>query len=134
MSRDNSMRTATTIGRRVTTVRSSDRCRDDSGGVWIITGWIVGFIVWLGIVAMWRAGFTPVAPLVIVPPVMLFMIGAGNLIGGRRPSRGPRRASELDPISLEEVGSPHLRNESPTPSGAPGEAERDPSSADGAPA
>ncbi len=134
MTRDRAVRAATTIGHRVATGRSPDRCRDDSGGVWIITGWVVGFIVWLGIVAMWRAGFTPVTPLVIVPPVMLFMIGAGNLIGGRRPSRGPRRASELDPISLDEVGSAHLRNESPTPDGVTGEAERDASPADGAPA
>jgi hypothetical protein len=66
MTRDRAVRAATTIGHRVATGRSPDRCRDDSGGVWIITGWVVGFIVWLGIVAMWRAGFTPVTPLVNV--------------------------------------------------------------------
>ncbi len=57
---------------------------DDAGGVWIITGLVVGAIVYAGMVLMMIAGFTVVAPLVVIPPVLAALIGANNLIGGGR--------------------------------------------------
>ncbi len=58
--------------------------RDDRGGVWIVTGLVMGAIVYAGTVVMLVAGFTPVAPLVIVPPVLIALIGANSLLGGGR--------------------------------------------------
>jgi hypothetical protein len=58
--------------------------RTDDGGVWIVTGLVLGGIVYAGMVAMLVAGFTPVAPLVVVPPVLLALIAANNLLGGGR--------------------------------------------------
>jgi hypothetical protein len=60
------------------------RWRDDEGGVWIVTGLVVGAIVYAGMVLMLVAGFTVVAPLVVIPPVLAALIGANNLIGGGR--------------------------------------------------
>ncbi len=60
------------------------RRRDDAGGVWIVTGLVVGAIVYAGMVLMMVAGFTVVAPLVVIPPVLAALIGANNLIGGGR--------------------------------------------------
>ncbi len=74
------------------------RVRDDAGGIWITTGWVVGVLVWVGIVTMYVAGFTPVAPLVFVPPVLLLFIAAGNLIS---PRRGAKAREELDPVPLD---------------------------------
>ena len=79
-----------------------DRARDDTGGVWITTGWIVGLIVYAGVVLAWHAGFTAAAPFVVIPAVLVVMIGVGNLVGGRRPGRpGPRfNCPDLDPVPL----------------------------------
>jgi len=60
------------------------RPRDDAGGVWIITGLVVGAIVYAGMVMMMVAGFTVVAPLVVIPPVLAVLIAANNLLGGGR--------------------------------------------------
>ncbi len=56
----------------------------DDGGVWIVTGLVLGGIVYAGLVTMLVAGFTPVAPLVVVPPVLLALVAANNLLGGGR--------------------------------------------------
>jgi hypothetical protein len=61
-----------------------NRHRDDTGGVWIVTGLVVGAMVYAGMVLMMVAGFTVVAPLVVIPPVLAALIGANNLIGGGR--------------------------------------------------
>ncbi len=66
---------------------------DDVGGVWIVTGWVVGLLVYAGVVLMAMAGFSAVLPLVVVPPVLLGLIAASNLLGGRShrsaPASGP---------------------------------------------
>jgi hypothetical protein len=68
------------------------RTRDDAGGVWIVTGLVVGAIVYAGMVMMMVAGFTVVAPLVVIPPVLAGLIGANNLLGGGRShGRSPGR-------------------------------------------
>jgi hypothetical protein len=68
------------------------RTRDDTGGVWIVTGLVVGAIVYAGMVMMMVAGFTVVAPLVVIPPVLAALIGANNLLGGGRShGRSPGR-------------------------------------------
>jgi hypothetical protein len=61
---------------------------DDAGGIWIITGIVCGLLVYAGIVLMDIAGFTVVAPLVIIPPVLIGLIWANSLLGGRRRRRG----------------------------------------------
>jgi hypothetical protein len=58
--------------------------------VWIVTGLVVGAIVYAGMVTMLVAGFTPVTPLVVIPPVLIALIGANSLLGGGRGSGRPR--------------------------------------------
>ena|GEM_PF-1066227 len=90
-------------GRRRTAARRPDRVRDDAGGVWIITGWVLGGLVYLGVIVAWHAGFSPAAPFVVIPAVLVVMIGAGNLLTGKRPGRrAPQfnRPERLDPIPL----------------------------------
>ena len=68
------------------------RHRDDTGGVWIATGVVAGIIMYGFIILMAVAGFTVVLPLVILPPVVLGLIAANNLIGGGRTyGRSPGR-------------------------------------------
>jgi hypothetical protein len=62
---------------------------DEQGGVWIVTGWVLGLLVYAGVILMYVAGFTPVLPLVVLPPVVLGLIAAGNLLGGRDHGRRP---------------------------------------------
>src|SRR5271168_1086518 len=64
--------------------RAAGRRPDDAGGVWIITGIVLGVLFYGGIVLMYVAGFTPVAPLVVIPPVLFGLIAANNLLGGGR--------------------------------------------------
>jgi hypothetical protein len=72
--------------------RTSDRHTDDTGGVWIVTGVVLGVLVYAGIVTMAVAGFSAVVPLVVIPPVLVGLIGANNLIGGGRDhGRSPGR-------------------------------------------
>ncbi|HEV3280315.1 MAG TPA: hypothetical protein VG032_01805 [Acidimicrobiales bacterium] len=68
---------------RVRRVRPARR-RDDRGGVWIRTGLVLGALVYAGVVVMAAAGFTGAVPLVVVPPVLVAIIGANNLLGGGR--------------------------------------------------
>ena len=68
------------------------RRHGDDGGVWIATGIVGGTLLYAFIVLMAVAGFTAVAPLVVVPPVLLALIAGNSLLGGgRRPSRPPGR-------------------------------------------
>jgi hypothetical protein len=62
---------------------------DDAGGVWIATGVVLGMLLYALIVLMYVAGFTAVAPLVILPPVLIGLIGANSLLGGGRHGRRP---------------------------------------------
>ena len=68
------------------------RVTDDQGGVWIVTGILLGIVLYGFIVLMAVAGFTAVIPLVVLPPVVIGLIGANSLLGGgrtqgRRPGR-----------------------------------------------
>ncbi len=67
--------------------------RGDAGGVWIMTGWVAGLLVYAGVVLMAVAGFTAVLPLVVVPPVLLALIGGGNLLGGRTHGQASRASN-----------------------------------------
>jgi hypothetical protein len=68
------------------------RSFDDRGGVWIVTGIVLCVLLYAGIVLMDVAGFTAVVPLVVIPPVLLGLIGANNLLGGGRDhGRSPGR-------------------------------------------
>jgi len=94
----------------------ASRPRDDRGGVWIVTGLVLGAVVYAGMVLMVVAGVTAVVPLVVIPPVLVALIGANSLLGGGRsygrspgrsvgpgpapaplPSRGPDGAIPTDP-------------------------------------
>ena len=84
--------------------RRADRVRDDAGGVWITTGWVVGVLVYVGIVLTWHAGFTPALPFVVIPPLLLVMIGVGNLAGGRPRRSGSRfNRPDLEPVPISSV-------------------------------
>jgi hypothetical protein len=72
--------------------RAPRRTPDDTGGVWILTGIVLGVLVYVGMVLMLVAGFSGVAPLVVIPPVLLALIAANNLLGGGRThGRSPGR-------------------------------------------
>jgi len=72
--------------------RAARRVSDDTGGVWIVTGIMLGVLVYVGMVLMLVAGFSGVAPLVVIPPVLLALIAANNLLGGGRThGRSPGR-------------------------------------------
>jgi hypothetical protein len=96
------------------------RKRDDAGGVWIVTGWVLGLILYAGIVLAWHAGFTAAAPFVIIPAVMVVLIGAGNLVSGRRPGRPAPRFNrpDLDPVPIASLRA----EDRPAPDGGPEEA------------
>ena len=87
-----------------------DRTPDDTGGVWIVTGIVMGALVYAGMVTMLVAGFTPVTPFVIMPPVILALIAGNSLIGGGRTpgrSRGrPAGDGAAAPPATEEPGEP----------------------------
>ncbi len=72
---------------------------DDAGGVWIVTGIVLGVLLYGFIVLMDVAGFTPVAPLVIIPPVLVALIGANSLLGGGRTRSTPQPVPRRAPVS-----------------------------------
>jgi hypothetical protein len=72
---------------------------DDAGGVWIVTGIVLGVLLYGFIVLMDVAGFTPVAPLVIIPPVLVALIGANSLLGGGRTKSTPQPVPRRAPVS-----------------------------------
>jgi hypothetical protein len=110
------------------TGRCPDRVRDDAGGVWIITGWVVGLIVYAGVVLAWHAGFTAAAPFVVIPAVLVILIGAGNLVSGRPRRAAPRfNRPDLDPVPVSVLHGeppPHAEGDGAggTPAGGPGTA------------
>jgi hypothetical protein len=72
--------------------RRTSRIPNDTGGVWIVTGIVLGLLVYAGMVLMLVAGFSGVAPMVVIPPVLLALIAANNLLGGGRThGRSPGR-------------------------------------------
>jgi hypothetical protein len=102
-----------------------DHVRDDAGGVWIVTGWIVGLVVYAGVVLAWHAGFTAAAPFVVIPAVLVVMIGAGNLLSGRSPGRPAPRFNRPDPVPLATLRRDGTAPADPggpddTPAGGPG--------------
>ena len=81
------------------------RLRDDAGGAWIAVGWVVGGLAYAGVVVMAVAGASAVLPLVIVPPVLIALIGAGNLLGGRRHGRTAVRSAGPEAAPVPSGGS-----------------------------
>ena len=86
------------------------RTRDDSGGVWIATGVVLGVLMYGFIVLMDVAGFTAVLPLVVLPPVVLGLMVANNLLtGGRgygrraRPAPAPLTSADLHGLHLDDL-------------------------------
>jgi hypothetical protein len=92
------------------------RVRDDAGGVWIVTGWVLGCIVYAGVVLSWHAGFTAALPFVVIPPLLVVMIGVGNLVSGRRAHRPPPRFHRPDLAAVPPGDAPGA----PGPGAAPG--------------
>jgi hypothetical protein len=70
--------------------------------VWIVTGIVLGALVYAGCVLMAVAGFSAVVPLVVVPPVLLGIIAANSLLGGGRDHRRPQ--GRQNPPSEEPTG------------------------------
>ena len=81
----------------------AERVADDAGGVWIITGWVVGCVLYAGVALAWYAGFSAAAPLVVIPAVLVVMVGAGNLISGRRSGRPAPRFNRPDPVPISSL-------------------------------
>jgi hypothetical protein len=71
--------------------------RDDAGGVWIRTGWVLGILLYAFIVLMAVAGFSPVIPLVVIPPVLAALIAGNSLLGGGRGRGSGRPARPVGP-------------------------------------
>ena len=86
-------------------VRSAHRRPDDAGGVWILTGVVLGALLYAGIVLMAIAGFTPVLPLVVIPPVLIALIGTNSLLGGGR-SRGRPTGRSIGRPGVDEADEP----------------------------
>jgi hypothetical protein len=99
-------------GRLLDRLTGPDHARDDAGGVWIITGVVLGLVVYAGVVVAWHAGFTAAAPFVVIPAVLVVMVGAGNLLSGKRPGRPAPRFNRPDPVPLSS-----LRRDGGTPTG-----------------
>jgi hypothetical protein len=96
--------------------------RDDAGGVWIITGILLGALVYAGMVLMMVAGFTAIVPFVVIPPVIVAMIGANSLLGGGRPSRPARAPSgPIPPPAAGDGAAPRRRPNGQRPGSPPGE-------------
>ena len=83
---------------------------DDAGGVWIVTGIVLGVLLYGCIVLMDVAGFTAVAPLVVIPPVLLGLIAANNLLrGGRSHGRPTGRPVGGGQAPLASLGDERVR-------------------------
>jgi hypothetical protein len=95
--------------------------RDDAGGVWILTGILLGALVYAGMVLMMVAGFTAIVPFVVIPPVIVAMIGANSLLGGGRPSRPARAPSGPIPPPAAGGAAPGRRPNGKRPGPPPGE-------------
>jgi hypothetical protein len=80
---------------------------DDAGGVWIVTGVVLCVLVYGLVVLMDVAGFTEVAPLVILPPVVLGLIAANNLLRGGRGYGGSSGRRAGGAPSDGAAGEPH---------------------------
>jgi hypothetical protein len=93
--------------------------------VWIVTGIVMGALVYAGMVTMLVAGFTPVTPFVIMPPVLIALIAGNSLLGGGRTSgRSPRgRPAGPAPAPPPSPGANGRRRVEPVPTATeePGE-------------
>lgn len=64
-----------------------------------------GVVLYLFCVVMAAAGFTSIIPLIVIVPVLVLLIGGGNLLGGR--SHGRTRAAGppgMEPAPLSSTG------------------------------
>jgi hypothetical protein len=93
---------------------------DDAGGVWIVTGIVLGVLLYGFIVLMDVAGFTPVAPLVIIPPVLVALIGANSLLGGGRTRPTPQPVPRRAPVSSNGAPSKPVSSNGATSQSADG--------------
>jgi len=88
------------------------RATGDGGGVAIKTGIVLGILVYAWAVFLTVIGFHAMAPLVVVPPVLVVLIGAGSLLGGgvhgsarsARPVRPPGRQGQSEADGTDPVG------------------------------
>ena len=86
-----------------------------------------GVALYLFCVVMAAAGFTSIIPLIVIVPVLVLLIGGGNLLGGR--SHGRTRAAGppgMEPAPLSSTGpngpaAPQRGNGEPTTDRASGE-------------
>jgi hypothetical protein len=89
-----------------------------------MTGIALGLLAYGGVVLMAVAGFTTVLPLVVVPPVLVGLIGASNLLGGGRThgrSTGRPTGYGRAPLSSSGPNGP-LPGDSDDPDATPGAA------------
>ena len=84
----------------------------------------VGVAFYLFCVVMAAAGFTSIVPLIVIVPILVLLIGGGNLLGGR--SHGRTRAAGppgMEPAPLSSTGpvTPQPVNGEPATDGSSGE-------------
>jgi hypothetical protein len=88
---------------------------------------VAGVAFYLFCVVMAAAGFTSIVPLIVIVPILVLLIGGGNLLGGR--SHGRTRAAGppgMEPAPLSSTGpngpvTPQRMDGEPTTTGAGGE-------------
>jgi hypothetical protein len=77
--------------------------------VWIATGVVLGVLMYGFIVLMAVAGFSTVVPLVVLPPVVLGLIAANNLLNGGRGYGRPQQPAPA-PLSSDDRDGPPVRD------------------------
>lgn len=86
----------------------SRRAQPEGGGVWIATGLLLGLLAYGGVLLMLVAGYTAVLPLAVVPLVLVGLIAAANLLGGRSygQTAGPRAVEGQSPVPSSGMADP----------------------------
>jgi hypothetical protein len=63
-----------------------------------------GVALYLFCVIMAAAGFTSIIPLIVIVPVLVLLIGGGNMLGGRSHGRTRAAGPGLEPAPLSSSG------------------------------
>jgi hypothetical protein len=92
---------------------------DETGGMWINIAIAGGAVMYIGCIVMLAAGFSAIAPFVILPPVFLALIAANSLLGGPRRPRPPARPIRPTDrgVMPPDSGGPVTNGRSGAPSG-----------------
>ena len=67
-----------------------------------------GVLLYLFCVVLAAAGFTAIVPLIVIVPILVLLVGGGNMLGGRSHgrTRGGGRAFAPAPLSSSDTRTP----------------------------